>query len=182
MSNIDWSNAPTWATKHGIVGTYREYPIWFNDAQYVYCDEQQEGRVFQFDGGCTYKPGEIYAVTERLAPQWSGTGLPPAGTVCEARIPHHTADGRQMIWCGVEVLAHAIIQGAEYSWVKETGADGGFYAPMMLSFRPIRTPSQIAADEREAAISAMCELTGEKITTRAAAMLYDAGYRKGDAK
>lgn len=64
-------------------------------------------------------------------------GLPPEGEICEARIPHHTADGRQMIWCEVEVIAHSIINGAIYSWVKETGRDGSFYAPMMLSFRKL---------------------------------------------
>lgn len=62
-------------------------------------------------------------------------GLPDPGSIAEARIPHHTSDGRQMLWAEVEVIAHKIIQGAIYSWVKEPGNDGGFYAPMMLSFR-----------------------------------------------
>lgn len=74
-------------------------------------------------------------------------GLPPEGEICEARIPHHTADGRQMIWCEVEVIAHSIIKGAIYSWVKETGQDGSFYAPMMLSFRKLAAaPAAPAAD------------------------------------
>lgn len=62
-------------------------------------------------------------------------GLPDPGSIAEARIPHHTSDGRQMLWTEVEVIAHKIIQGAIYSWVKDPGNDGGFYAPMMLSFR-----------------------------------------------
>lgn len=67
----------------------------------------------------------------------SSYGYPAAGSLCEARIPHHTADGRKMLWSEVEVLCHAMIKGCIYSWVKEPGADGGFYAPMMLSFRAI---------------------------------------------
>lgn len=64
-------------------------------------------------------------------------GLPEPGSIAEARIPHHTSDGRQMLWTEVEVIAHAIIQGVIYSWVKEPGESGGFYAPMMLSFRAL---------------------------------------------
>jgi hypothetical protein len=64
-------------------------------------------------------------------------GLPAVGSLCEARIPHHTRSGRQMLWTEVEVIAHAIIQGVIYSWVKEPGESGGFYAPMMLSFRAL---------------------------------------------
>ncbi|WP_262880429.1 hypothetical protein [Pseudomonas paralcaligenes] len=69
-----------------------------------------------------------------VSEQWAN-GLPPAGAQCEARIPHHTSNGRQMLWSEVEVIGHAIIQGAVYSWVKEPGPDGAQYAPMMLSFR-----------------------------------------------
>jgi hypothetical protein len=64
-------------------------------------------------------------------------GLPVPGSIAEARIPHHTSEGRQMLWTEVEVIAHAIIQGVIYSWVKEPGKSGGFYAPMMLSFRAL---------------------------------------------
>jgi hypothetical protein len=54
-----------------------------------------------------------------------------------------------------------------------------------MDFRPIRTPEQIAAEEREKAIDAMNKLVGdiEKIPTwrDALAALYDAGYRKTEA-
>lgn len=69
-------------------------------------------------------------------------GLPEPGSIAEAIIPHHTRDGRQMLWTEVEVIAHAIIQGVIYSWVKEPGESGGFYAPMMLSFRALLAKSE----------------------------------------
>lgn len=72
-----------------------------------------------------------------VMPEDWADGLPPAGQLCEARIPHHTQDGMQMIWCEAEVIAHSLIKGVVYSWVKEPGTDGGFFAPMMLSFRRI---------------------------------------------
>lgn len=85
-------------------------------------------------------------------------GLPPEGEICEARIPHHAADGRQMIWCEVEVIAHSIINGAIYSWVKETGRDGSFYAPMILSFRKLAAAQAApAADACKA-----CKGTGRR--------------------
>ena len=50
-----------------------------------------------------------------------------------------------------------------------------------IHFRPIRTPEQSAADEREAAIDAMLAATtaqGSDISLRVCEQLYDAGYRK----
>ena len=88
------------------------------------------------------------APTPEPASPWIN-GLPPVGVVVEARIPHHTRYGRQMLWTEVEVLQHAIIQGAVYSWVKETGHDGGFYAPMMLSFRPLPAAPEQPAKEQD---------------------------------
>ena len=176
MSNIDWSTAPTWATKHGIIGTYREYPIWFNDTQYTYCDEQQEGRVFKFSDGCVYKPKKIYAITERPAPQWSAEGLPPVGIYCEAHrgewgyatcVAHH--DG------GAVMAMHEDDLSYSYIWCSARGV------------RPIRTPEQIAGEEREAfARNLVIEMGKDPEafpnSVNQALKIYDLGYRKGDAK
>ena len=77
-----------------------------------------------------------------------------------------------------------------------TGADGlpqvctidkrgdlAIYYPAtdVVEFRPIRTPEQIAADEREAAIKEMLEDAGRPDTAKTrdqAQLLYDAGWRK----
>ena len=176
MSNIEWSSAPEWATKHGIVGTYREYPIWFSDTQYTYCDEQQEGKVFNFSVDFVYKPKEIYAITERPAPQWSGEGLPPIGVPVEWS---EWQDGKYQV---VTVLAYA---GGD-AWIQPNGR------PSMIvgnpaGFRPIRTPSQIAAEEREAFAEKLVSEMGKSPTGCPNAMnqarkIFDLGYRKGDAK
>ncbi|MDP2746180.1 hypothetical protein [Pseudomonas sp.] len=94
---------------------------------------------------------EVHSVCfDALAADAAGVlpGYPAPGSECDARIPHHTADGRKMLVTRVEVIVHAIIQGAVYSWVKEPGKDGGFYAPMMLSFLDFAAaPAQQGATE-----------------------------------
>lgn len=75
------------------------------------------------------------------ADPWTGEGLPPVGTVCETV-------------CGgivrkVEILCvtdrHVFISESErnYEWLWDRENPGS------RTFRPIRTPEQIAADERE---------------------------------
>jgi hypothetical protein len=101
---------------------------------------------------------------------WNGEGLPPVGTVCEMK------DDRGS-WLKVEIIAsHA---GYSHGW--SDVCTQNFFADDPQDFRPIRTPEQIAADEREAAIDQMTLLLD---TDRGRAMrliseaLYDAGYRK----
>lgn len=87
-------------------------------------------------------PSQVAAeVVQVPRDEWQ-IGLPESGTIAEARIAHHTTEGVQVLWTEVEVIAHALINGVPYSWVKETGADGGFYAPMMLTFRALLATSQ----------------------------------------
>ena len=178
MSNIDWSSAPDWATKHGIVGTC-ECPIWFNDTQYTYCDEQQEGKVFRFSDGCVYKPKEIYAITERPAPPWSGEGLPPVGCACEVT-PHNTVWGFSVVdTYGCTVLAYH----DEFVWV-DIGTPGVPVATRIdkVDFSPIRTPSQIAAELRTTTIkraAELCPYPRADSTLVVLEALYDNGLLKG---
>ncbi|MGY1448754.1 hypothetical protein ACW582_16355 [Pseudomonas chlororaphis] len=107
---------------------------------------------------------------------WTGEGLPPVGTVCEARIYDGTGN---LAWFECRVIHHhprhegsaAIAHGNEelLGWSSD--------------FRPIRTPEQIAAEEREKAIEEMAAVAhrqGQPFVTKRemAARLYDAGYRK----
>lgn len=175
MNNIDWSSAPEWATKHGIVGTYREYPIWFNDSQYTYCDEQQEGRVFKFSDGCVYKPKEIYAITERPAPQWSGEGLPPIGTLVRISDDGSLYYGKNE---SGEVIAHV----EDCAVVRMSYGLGCFTARYL---EPIKTPEQIAAELRTTTIkraAELCPFPRADSTLVVLEALYDNGILKGDAK
>ncbi|MCE0850719.1 hypothetical protein LU689_12435 [Pseudomonas asiatica] len=131
-----------------------------------------------------YEP--TWAAIERRVTRahWNGIGLPPVGTVCEYKHPSG--------WRPVEVFAVKPNSGASAS-VLFTYEEGTWQACAEPSwFRPIRTPEQIAAEQRKAAIDAMAAdaqldfSAGELLTAReyvecAIAALHDAGYRKQEA-
>jgi hypothetical protein len=106
---------------------------------------------------------------------WAGTGLPPVGTVCELFISTNN-------WKRCEVIAMDVNAGVQVSVVKD-GA-GYYYGATSEELRPIRTPEQIAAEEREKAIQQMLIGTpwpGSDISRRVCEHIYDAGYRKQEA-
>ena len=107
---------------------------------------------------------------EPLIPEWTGEGLPPAGTVCEW---HPNQDG----WVQVEILGH----NGEETWFRRAGESISETCLRMAFFRPIRTPEQIAAEERDKTIEDMRKQIGfEKpfLGPCPVAALYDLGYRK----
>lgn len=109
-------------------------------------------------------------VAENAAPGWNGEGLPPVGTVCEW---HPNQNG----WVQVEILGH----NGEETWFRREGHESSETCLRMAFFRQIRTPEQIAAEERQAAIKEMvsaCPYPGSSCTATDCTALYDAGYRK----
>lgn len=118
---------------------------------------------------------------ERPAAEWDGQGLPPVGVECEA--VHDDA------WRRVKVIA--CDEGRTvFRWAE--GSDKGVYAAYTLPicFRPLRTAEQLAAEQRQAAIDAMCREIEQavgywnhsidaSVAMRAVVeALHDAGYRK----
>lgn len=109
---------------------------------------------------------------------WTGAGLPPVGAVCEANI---TAMFRsEGVWDRAEVIAHTKI-GVTNMAVVNSGSSIGWGAAHQ--FRPIRTPEQIAAEEKGRAVTDMlCIVSGSDLKGRGVInqleALYDAGYRK----
>lgn len=108
---------------------------------------------------------------------WSGEGLPPAGTVCELRNVAACTD-----WAQATVV-FASRNVVVWDWAGEPAINGLCTAyAHAVEMRPIRTPEQIAAEEREAAIAEMAATAkmatgfGQNLADHAA--LYDAGYRK----
>ena len=109
-------------------------------------------------------------------PAWTGEGLPPVGTVCEAMLPsmNHQWAEAVVVWHHPEHEGSAVVVHG-----------GGRLTGWSSAFRPIRTPEQIAAEERKQAISEMvygaCECDPGDGTTTAfilCGLIYDAGYRK----
>lgn len=123
-------------------------------------------KAFQFakrEHDCIQRP---------TTPSWTGEGLPPVGVVCEANFV-----GR---WTEFEMryYGESYVIFKTYYEVQRTRID---FDTCGVKFRPIRTPEQIAADARVAAIDAMvkeCPYPGSTSTRLDCAALYDAGYRK----
>ena len=111
-------------------------------------------------------------VAERQStPSWPGEGLPPVGVVCE------------MHYCGEWEKTEILCIGVKHVFIRQIAVTGeAFECSLNLSacqFRPIRTPEQIAADEREAAVNGMLCYDALGGSRRGLAeALYDAGYRK----
>lgn len=115
--------------------------------------------------------------TEAVA--WSGEGLPPVGTICEWR------DDDAGCWHKVEVR-YLSKHTALLHFPGDGDGDGdteGAFAPNYCQFRPLRTPDQIAAEERKKVIDKMVEDMAENMFELGcdydrAVMLYEKGYRK----
>lgn len=146
---IDWSKAPEWATHYGLAGRFK-HPVWVSDDRYTYADGRQGGKVYSISRGEGWSIEELYTVSSRPA-AWNGTGLPPVGTVCEA-LWNEASD----TWLKSKVFGanehgqpiHRWEEGPriyEYQASPLHGPNGTAY------FRPIRTPEQIAAEERDKA-------------------------------
>lgn len=144
--SIDWSKAPEWAVAHGLHETgFGIKEFWLGETQH---QNLEHAKPFPYGGGdptCgsfhNSRRESFSYVTERPTP-WNGEGLPSRGTKCECQ-PWAEHDAP---WKEVEFIASWLApNGQTYSWV-HTGY--GWLEPKMFRFRPIRTPEQIAAEER----------------------------------
>ena len=105
--------------------------------------------------------------------EWDGEGVPPVGTECEYL--KHAKYKTSWIKVRVVFIGENLI-------IFEHGANGNEFSEQLaeVSFRPIKTPEQLAAEERLHAIDEMVyflQRCGSTYTDVMSA-LYDAGYRK----
>lgn len=105
--------------------------------------------------------------------QWDGQGLPPVGTVCELR---NLSLGVPTEWSAA-IIKFASRNVIVWDWDGEPAVNGLCASYICaVELRPIRTPEQIAAEERTKAIDELVKVTC--INRGEAAKIYDAGYRK----
>lgn len=171
--NIDWSKAP------------EGFPVWLEDVRPLregadrscWAREGKGEYELHSGGWWSYSArGAQYIVHER--PEWTGEGLPPVGTVCEIAASTEYVKIRYPEGTKVKVYANFVDDRGIHlaAFVDDVGQVAG--VAIEKCFRPIRTPGQIAAEEREAAICAMMKVCSELPCRQSCADLYDAGYRK----
>ena len=164
---IDWSKAPEDADKYNTHNSM------------FYKGERPYLQVFiheQWMPSAIMKSNELF-VYRPTTPSWSGEGLPPVGVVCEFKSPSSGGwlKARIIFVSAWTVVLYVFFEHDEHCYSVSAFEKGN------LQFRPIRTPEQIAADEREAAIKEMLEDAGRPDTAKTrdqAQLLYDAGWRK----
>lgn len=183
--SIDWSKAPE--------GTTHWDPV---DKNHL----RQYGKVSQYwniergwsDKGWQY-PDDLSTMDRLIArPVWEGKGMPPVGSVCEMRLwpdgewekctpayylqePHDHSEQ-------VVVYQHRIMGDVHY--IIDPPCSGS------IEFRPLRTPEQIAADERlhkirnaHTAIARTLDafkgdIPAESVSRQTIEAMIDAGYVK----
>lgn len=157
---VDWSRAPEGATHYNAECIYpwlKETP-----ASY-YCGRWDE---YSLPLNSIVEDHFNNAVKR---PQWDGSGVPPIGTVCE----YLWVDGDEWRKCEIVAYYYANVVAVDVS-------DSSAVSLPHPLFRPIKTPEQIAAEERLLAIDEMVylsHLAGSSIKDVMEA-IYDAGYRK----
>jgi hypothetical protein len=178
MSGIDWPvgamyYVPDW-------GFYRcEHGEWWQ----IVCGQWQR---------TPYKSPENFAwfgaAISRTIQSWNGEGVPLFGARCEYNASSDRDKGKEL-WCEVVIkyLSDWVIvfacTKAPAGHEASVGVElfGDITHGIEKRFRPIRTPEQIAADERHEAVMRMSDIVGdiEKVPswTDALEALYDAGLR-----
>ncbi len=119
------------------------------------------------------------SIETREQSSWDGQGLPPVGTVCIVE-PHNT------MWGFSSTSGHErkiLAYYGEYVWLGHAETPLETTRIDKVDFRPIRTPEQIAADEREKAVGDMAmSIQGVPYQYPTLYALYDAGWRLTNKK
>ncbi|WAE51208.1 hypothetical protein [Stutzerimonas frequens] len=175
MKEIDWREAPGCAVAALVATTDNvHYPsVEFVTGYHAYgCMIRATSAV---DGRSLSAPSDCWFLVDRPVSPWTGDDLPPVGTVCEFKAGH--SQFPELSWTEVRIVSHDSQGGRDFAVFASMSGYGGCCNP--ADFRPIRTPEQIAAEERESHINGMLCHDALGGTRRGLAeALYDAGYRK----
>lgn len=185
MNSIDWTWAPEGAT-HALLTTAGSKFFKQDHAAYDWVNGKWRHMGPDL-GECVFAPNLIERPAPRINEQenvapdeWDGEGFPPAGTSCEGYIYADTAkQGAPMNrWAKGEFVGEAWADNGVCMGLLKTD-DGRIHAIGAFSyFRPVRTPEQIAEDERQAFIEQVINDSMGRCDVPGAAYLYESGYRK----
>ncbi|HFL2882351.1 TPA: hypothetical protein ACGWRO_003436 [Pseudomonas aeruginosa] len=176
--SIDWSKAP-----EGCIGAFARIIGNQRTAFFVFSKRpsdymSREGYEGEREDGYYHVFSEFW---EWLDKPWDGQGLPPVGIEAEV-----IWDSTDVAYYRVKILAHDEDR-VVFRWCEgESKGQYGSYAVLnfgiLPTFRPIRTPEQIAAEEREKAVGDMAmSIQGVPYQYPTLYALYDAGYRRQES-
>ncbi|HEJ1456468.1 TPA: hypothetical protein SLU67_002735 [Pseudomonas aeruginosa] len=166
--SIDWSCAPEGATHWEPTGPEFHEGWMKKEGDYWFC--WVEGINKWFHGPSCNVSAEREATFEaRPQDAWDGQGLPPVGAKC--------LTDRNDFLREVTILCHGKTRTFVFDHVSQEEI---CLVLKDRAFLPIRTPEQIAAEEREKAIEEMC-FAEETLTVKQAKALYEAGYRRQES-
>lgn len=170
QETIDWSKAPDWAG--AVIKNPSDDYYWVSQFGGISC-RQRVGAIEPDDTSACMREGSLWTlVAERQSVAWNGEGLPPVGLKVEGLIQGNGD------WCELTLK----YKSTDFSvFERADGEEFPLWNPQYSTFRPLRTPEQISAEEREKAIEEMVALSpmldkgwARKVCTA----VYDAGYRK----
>lgn len=172
---IEWKNAPDWAIAHALYAYGGElYEVWVGEDKYQRQDHPMSFPYGGTAGDCYHNPRRYQFKYETPRPvPWNGEGLPPVGVPIEMKHKDATEGWARPDFCE-ETLVW--IGKKRFMTADEMVGDIASYL-----FRPIRTPEQIAAEDRLKAIDEMADVyksNYEGHVKDGCQALYDAGYRK----
>lgn len=162
MEEVDWDIAPEGATHYNAACSFpwlKDVPVSFYNGN-DWIEYKSDDSLW----------GDHFFNALKRPQEWDGSGIPPVGVVCEY-LKHAKY---RTTWIKVKVV---FIGGNLI--VFEHGANGNEFSEQIteVSFRLIKTPEQIAAEDRLLAIDEMCNVIRES-DLKTVTALYDAGYRK----
>lgn len=180
---IDWSKAPDGAT-HWDAGSVVRVAGWMrlDDNQWYWWPVTETDCEMKWYA--TSRPQPLATFIAR--PKWSGEGLPTVGTVCEYHVgngPWFKGEIRYLI-SPIAGQPKEVVLFATHLKEERVGVIGDGEGE--VSFRPIRTPEQIAAEERDEASYELASFVAgyygkqepNPDSIKVAGYLYDQGYRR----
>ncbi|HBN9649630.1 hypothetical protein ACM73M_02120 [Pseudomonas aeruginosa] len=175
--SIDWNTAPEGATHWEPRGTVFGEG-WMKKAGNEWSYWLEGSEVWAGVWADCFVSAEREATFEaRPQEAWEGQGLPPVGTLCEWHGPN--SDGPDG-WVYTESNVVAYTDDGLFICMQKPGCWPVVQRIDNCEFRPLRTPEQIAAEEREKAIEEMC-FAEETLTVKQAKALYESGYRRQES-
>lgn len=171
LKEVNWSKAPDGATHYNTACSYpwlRDVPASFYVGE-CWVEYKSDPACWEND----------FSEAVKRPQEWDGEGVPPVGTVCEYRLNEYGA------WYKCKVVY--VLSGSDHcfvAWCDHLNMD------LFLTFtsdryklqlQKIKTPEQIAAEERLQAINGMLDYVDSYTSLREVmGLLYDVGYRKDE--